>query len=111
MVNCPMAYGNLQLGPYDWQFKSEPQVHMRGRVSNWPRGKVLGGCSSINAMLYVRGAEACFDQWRDLGCEGWGADDVRPYFKMSECCRVATAAPGYHGTGARRPRTLPCHAD
>ncbi len=68
----------------DWGYKTAPQKFMDGRVMPWTRGKVLGGCSSVNGMLYIRGHRANYDEWRDWGNAGWGYDDVLPYFKKSE---------------------------
>jgi choline dehydrogenase len=68
----------------DWCFKTEPEQGLNGRVLNYPRGKVIGGSSSINAMIYMRGQAADYDHWRQLGLSGWGWDDVLPYFKRHE---------------------------
>jgi choline dehydrogenase len=68
----------------DWCFKTEPEEGLNGRSLNYPRGKVIGGSSSINAMIYMRGQAADYDHWRQLGLTGWGWDDVLPYFKRHE---------------------------
>jgi choline dehydrogenase len=68
----------------DWCFKTEPEEGLNGRALNYPRGKVIGGSSSINAMIYMRGQSADYDHWRQLGLSGWGWDDVLPYFKRHE---------------------------
>ena len=68
----------------DWMFKTEPEEGLNGRSLNYPRGKVIGGSSSINAMIYMRGQAADYDYWRQLGLTGWGWDDVLPYFKQHE---------------------------
>jgi choline dehydrogenase-like flavoprotein len=68
----------------DWMFKTEPEEGLNGRTLNYPRGKVIGGSSSINAMIYMRGQAADYDHWRQLGLAGWGWDDVLPYFKQHE---------------------------
>jgi choline dehydrogenase len=68
----------------DWMFKTEPTPGLNGRSLNYPRGKVVGGSSAINAMVYMRGQAADYDHWRQLGLAGWGWDDVLPYFKMHE---------------------------
>lgn len=68
----------------DWMFKTEPQDGLHGRSLNYPRGKVIGGSSSINAMIYMRGQAADYDHWRQLGLAGWAWDDVLPYFKRHE---------------------------
>ncbi len=68
----------------DWMFKTEPEEGLNGRSLHYPRGKVIGGSSSINAMIYMRGQAADYDHWRQLGLTGWGWDDVLPYFKRHE---------------------------
>lgn len=68
----------------DWGFRTVPQVHMNHRRVPYTRGKVIGGCSSINGMLYLRGHRQNYDDWASEGCEGWGYDDVLPYFKKLE---------------------------
>lgn len=65
----------------DWMFKTESEPGLNGRVLNYPRGKVLGGCSAINAMIYMRGQREDYDNWRQMGLNGWGWDDVRPIFR------------------------------
>jgi len=74
----------LRNGWVNWQYQSEPEEGTAGRPINWPRGKVLGGSSSINGMLYVRGHAADFDGWAQRGCRGWSFADVLPHFKASE---------------------------
>jgi choline dehydrogenase len=68
----------------DWMFKTEPEAGLNGRSLNYPRGKVIGGSSSINAMIYMRGQAADYDHWRQLGLNGWGWDDVLPFFKRHQ---------------------------
>jgi choline dehydrogenase-like flavoprotein len=68
----------------DWCFKTEPEEGLNGRSLNYPRGKAIGGSSSINAMIYMRGQAADYDHWRQLGLTGWGWDDVLPVFKRAE---------------------------
>ncbi len=68
----------------DWCFKTEPEPGLNGRSLNYPRGKVIGGSSAINAMIYMRGQAADYDHWRQLGLAGWGWDDVLPFFKRHE---------------------------
>ncbi|TNF22927.1 MAG: choline dehydrogenase [Rhodobacteraceae bacterium] len=84
-VHIPMGYlyciGNPRT---DWCFRTAEEPGLNGRSLLYPRGKVLGGCSSINGMLYLRGQAADYDLWRQMGCTGWGWDDVLPYFKRSE---------------------------
>jgi len=84
-VHIPIGYlyciGNPRT---DWMFKTANEPGLNGRSLLYPRGKMLGGCSSINGMLYLRGQAADYDHWRQLGNTGWGWDDVLPYFKKSE---------------------------
>ncbi len=68
----------------NWNYWTEEQTHLNSRKLFWPRGKVLGGSSAINGMLYVRGHARDYDEWAQLGCRGWSYDDVLPYFKKSE---------------------------
>ena len=68
----------------DWMFQTEAVPGLNGRVLNYPRGKVIGGSSAINAMIYMRGQAADYDGWRQLGLAGWGWDDVLPYFLKHE---------------------------
>jgi choline dehydrogenase-like flavoprotein len=68
----------------DWMYKTEPEPGLNGRILNYPRGKVVGGSSAINAMIYMRGQAADYDHWRQLGLTGWGWDGVLPYFKKHE---------------------------
>ena len=65
----------------DWMFTTEAETGLKGRILNYPRGKVIGGCSAINAMIYMRGQRQDYDRWRDLGLRGWGWDDVQPLFR------------------------------
>ena len=80
-VGYLFAIGNPRA---DWLFKTEPESGLNGRVLGYPRGRVIGGCSAINAMIYMRGQSADYDGWRQLGLEGWGWDDVLPYFRKQE---------------------------
>jgi choline dehydrogenase len=74
----------MNMSRYDWGYKSEPEPHLGGRKLAVPRGKVIGGSSSINGMVYVRGHAMDFDHWRDQGAEGWSYADVLPYFRRME---------------------------
>jgi choline dehydrogenase len=96
-IRGPGLYYMLWRGKHDWAFSTEPQHGVDGRRMFWPRGKVLGGSSSLNAVIYIRGHRSNYDGWRDLGNPGWGYDDVLPYFKRSE--NWCGAASPYHGTG------------
>lgn len=83
-IHIPANWRSLQEGEIDWQFETEPQKHLNNRVDYWPRGKVFGGSSSINAMIYQRGNPANYNDWAALGNEGWGWEDVLPYFIKAE---------------------------
>ena len=81
----PIGYGKtFYKRSVNWMYLTEPEPELNGRVSYWPRGKVLGGSSSINAMVYIRGQARDFDEWKEMGNPGWGWDDVLPYFRKSE---------------------------
>lgn len=84
-VHIPVGYLYCINNPRtDWCFKTSEEAGLNGRSLIYPRGKVLGGCSSINGMIYMRGQARDYDLWRQMGCEGWGWDDVLPYFLKSE---------------------------
>ena len=84
-IHVPIGYSQTLKDPkVNWLYQTEPDPGTGDRVHVWPRGKVLGGSSSINAMLYVRGQRADYDGWRQLGCEGWAWDDVFPYFRRAQ---------------------------
>ena len=84
-VHIPIGYLFCMGNPRtDWMMSTEPEAGLNGRSLSYPRGKVLGGCSSINGMIYMRGQAADYDQWRQSGNTGWGWDDVLPYFLKSE---------------------------
>jgi choline dehydrogenase len=90
MIHIPAGIRSLISHPVlNWNYSSEPESGSGGRRIHWPRGKVLGGSSSINGMLYVRGNAADYDGWAQRGCRGWSYDDVLPYFKRSENYRGA----------------------
>lgn len=81
----PVGYGKAFYNQHiNWMYYTEPDAGLNGREGYWPRGKVLGGSSSINAMVYIRGQHADFEDWKEMGNTGWGWDDVLPYFKRSE---------------------------
>ena len=97
-VHIPVGYlyciGNPRT---DWGFRTAPEPGLGGRDLLYPRGRLLGGCSSINGMIYMRGQAADYDHWRQLGCTGWGWDDVEPLFKASE--DYYAGASEHHGAG------------
>jgi choline dehydrogenase len=96
-LHLPIAWSELFKGPFDWDLDSEPEPGLNGRRIYLPRGKVLGGSSSINAMIYVRGHRADYDGWAASGAAGWAFDDVLPYFRRSEDNERGTDH--YHGVG------------
>ncbi len=96
-LHVPAAFSKLFKGPYDWAYYTEMQPHVHQRRLFWPRGKVLGGSSSINAMVYIRGSRCDYDHWRSLGNPGWGFAEVLPYFKKAE--HQERGASEYHATG------------
>jgi choline dehydrogenase len=84
-IHIPLGYTRTFTDPrVNWMFDSEPEPQLNGRILYQPRGKVLGGTSSINGMVYMRGTSTDYDGWRQKGCEGWGYDDVLPFFKKAE---------------------------
>ncbi|KAG8222605.1 hypothetical protein J437_LFUL002598, partial [Ladona fulva] len=102
--DVPVLAAYLQLSKLDWQYKTEPQdnacLGMKDQRCNWPRGKVLGGSSVLNYMLYVRGNKNDYRQWEEAGNTGWGESDVLYYFKKSEDNRNPyVARTPYHSTG------------
>lgn len=97
-LHIPVGYFKTMHNPKtDWCYKTEADPGLNGRSIAWPRGKVLGGCSAINGLLYVRGQKQDYDHWRQLGNTGWGWDDVLPYFKRSE--DQERGADAFHGKG------------
>ena len=84
-IHLPIGYGKTMWSPtYNWCFHTDPDPHMNGRRIYWPRGKTLGGCSSINGLIYIRGQREDFDHWAALGNAGWSYDEVLPYFIKAE---------------------------
>lgn len=95
-IHLPIGYGKTMWSrKYNWCFNTDPDPNMNGRRIYWPRGKTLGGSSSINGLIYIRGQREDYDLWRDLGNQGWGFDDVLPYFIRSEGNQ--RGASDYHG--------------
>jgi choline dehydrogenase len=97
LVRMPAGVGSLiqAKGDYNWGFWTEPEPNLDNRRLWWPRGKGLGGSSSINGMIYIRGHARDYDQWRQMGLTGWGYADVLPYFKRAETLQGGGDA--YHG--------------
>jgi choline dehydrogenase len=96
-IHDSSAFVSLWGSEVDWKYQTEPEPQLKNRQIAWTRGKVLGGSSSINALIYVRGNKRDYDLWAKLGNEGWGYNDVLPYFKKSE--NYDLGASDYHGVG------------
>jgi choline dehydrogenase-like flavoprotein len=96
-VRIPAAFSKLFRSARDWNYSTEEEPHLDGRRLYWPRGKMIGGSSSMNAMIYMRGNPADYDRWKQDGNEGWGWEDVLPYFKKSE--NQERGASQFHATG------------
>jgi len=97
-IHVPLGYGKTIRDPrVNWLFESEPEPGLDGRRDFLARGKVLGGSSSINGMIYMRGQPQDYDHWAQLGCRGWSYDDVLPYFKKAE--NNQRGADDFHGVG------------
>ncbi|WP_442807905.1 GMC family oxidoreductase [Trinickia soli] len=97
-IHVPVGYFKTMHNPeLDWCYRTEPDPNVAGRRIDWPRGKVLGGSSSLNGLLYVRGQRQDYDRWAELGNRGWSYAHVLPYFKKSE--DQERGADAYHGVG------------
>ena len=97
-IHVPMGYAKTFVDPrVNWMFESEPEARLNNRTMYQPRGKVLGGTSSINGMIYMRGHAADYDQWRQLGNEGWDYESVLPYFRKAEDNERGESE--FHGAG------------
>jgi choline dehydrogenase len=106
-IQLPIGYGKSFYDPrVNWMYRTEPEAKLGGRQGYWPRGKVLGGSSSINAMVHVRGQAADFDDWQARGNPGWGWNDVLPYFRKSEDFDGTDPSRGAGGACPRRVRRL-----
>jgi choline dehydrogenase len=109
-IHVPLGYGRLfKEKTVNWMYQTEPEPGLEGRSVFQPRGKVLGGSSSINGLLYVRGQHEDYDRWRQRGNLGWGADDVLPYFKKAE--NQERGGDDFHGVGGPLPVSNLSHAD
>jgi choline dehydrogenase len=97
-IHIPLGYAKTFCNPrVNWMFDSEPEPNLHDRVMYQPRGKVLGGTSSINGMIYMRGNHADYDEWRQRGCEGWDWESVLPYFRKAEDNERGESE--FHGAG------------
>ena len=112
-IKIPFAVPKLLQSEVDWAYTTEPQRHLKQRRIFWPRGKVLGGSSSINAMVYIRGHRKVYDQWEAAGNTGWGYDNLLPIFKKSQ--KLELGENEYHGingplniSGPRDANPLSC---
>ncbi|TDF82643.1 GMC family oxidoreductase [Pseudomonas sp. H9] len=95
-IHLPIGYGKTMFNPtYNWSFHTEPVPALDNRPIYWPRGKTLGGCSSINGLVYIRGQAQDYDHWETQGNKGWGWRNVLPYFKKMECNERGESE--YHG--------------
>jgi choline dehydrogenase len=109
-IHVPLGYGRLFKNKnVNWMYQTEPEPGLDGRTIFQPRGKVLGGSSSINGLLYVRGQHEDYDRWRQHGNSGWGFDDVLPYFKKAE--HQQRGADDFHGVGGPLPVSDSRHSD
>jgi choline dehydrogenase len=97
-LHVPIGYAKTMYHPtLSWNLMTEPEPELEGRRVPWPRGRVLGGSSAINGLLYVRGQQEDYDHWRQLGCTGWSFEDVLPYFRRAE--DQERGGSRLHGTG------------
>ncbi|MGI9522581.1 MAG: GMC family oxidoreductase, partial [Hyphomicrobiaceae bacterium] len=96
-IHIPIGYYRTMTSSLSWGYNTEPDEGIAGRSLIWPRGKVLGGSSSINGLVYIRGQSQDYDHWRQLGNEGWGYDDILPFFKKAE--DQERGGDSYHGSG------------
>lgn len=101
LVHSPQGWPGLLQGELDWAYTTTPQRHANGRGLFWPRGRVLGGSSSLNGMIYVRGHPSDYDSWAYQGAAGWNWDAVLPYFRKSE--DHVDGAGEWHGSGGPLP--------
>lgn len=97
LIHMPMGFTKLTTPDVNWGFSTVPQKQLNNRRMHYPQGRTLGGSTSINAMIYLRGSAQDFDHWRDLGNEGWGYEDVLPFFRKAE--NNERLNDRYHGNG------------
>ena len=98
MIHIPLGFAFMMKNPrVNWCYETQPETELHNRRVAWPRGKVIGGTSCINGMVYIRGQRQDYDGWADQGNDGWSYDDVLPYFKRSE--HKAEGPDAYHGWG------------
>ena len=98
LIHTPIGFGKTLNDPkVNWIYQTEPDAETGNRQHKWPKGKVLGGSSSINGMLYIRGQAADYDGWAQMGCTGWSWDDVLPYFRKAQNQQRAECDPAFHG--------------
>jgi choline dehydrogenase len=97
-LHIPLGYGKTMFHPtLSWNLETEPEPELEGRRIPWPRGRVLGGSSASNGLIYIRGQAEDYDHWRQLGCTGWSFEDVLPYFRRAE--DQERGADALHGAG------------
>ena len=112
-IHIPLKYFDIRHPSIDWQFKTVTQTgscfFLQHQQSLWPRGKVLGGSSSLNSFLYVRGSPADYDKWAEMGADGWGFDEVLPYFLKSEDSQLGEDSK-YHSTGGPLTISYPSYS-
>ena len=97
LISIPIAFSRLFQSACDWSYFTDSEPHLEQRKLYWPGGKVLGGSSSINAMIYIRGHQQDYDRWQELGNQGWSFSSVLPYFRKSE--NQERGPSEYHGVG------------
>ena len=107
-IHVPAAYNRLFRTKYDWNYVTLPQERADARPVYWPRGRVLGGSSAMNAMIYIRGNRLDYDAWRDdFGCTGWGFREMAPYFLRAEDNARGAERLSRHGRAAVRSGSAP----
>jgi choline dehydrogenase-like flavoprotein len=108
-ARMPGAWISLIDTEYDWKYHTVPQARCFGRRIAWPRGRIVGGSGSTNALVYMRGSPSDYDRWRDKGCAGWGWDDVLPWFRRSESNPRLSASPTHGDSGELPVVDVPAH--